>query len=279
MILLFIAPIAISRDSSAGAETINYYINKFSEGNNELIVISRTFGSHEKKNIHYMLLNKNTNKQINNLVKFLGWILFPSNKYSYKITRTDRNKIINFIISLKKQQIYPDVIVLETTTSILLCSDIKSIFPNSLFLASVHDISYQGSTRKMELEKNFLKKFFRKRYINYAKKNELKALSQTDIILPHNFDNIRTLKNEKLLSNKCFFHLVPFYSQFGIHKDLSPNNNIIFYGLMSRPENYLSAEWFIDNVMPQLPPTFSFVVIGGGPPKSLLNRSKKKILL
>ena len=46
---------------------------------------------------------------------------------------------------------------------------------------------------------------------------------------------------------------------------------------MSRPENYNSAIWFIQNVLPLLPSYFKFIVIGNAPAKELLNFKNDRI--
>ena len=49
---------------------------------------------------------------------------------------------------------------------------------------------------------------------------------------------------------------------------------------MSRPENYLSAIWFIDNVMPLLKSdNYRFVILGSRPPEELKKRECTKIVI
>ncbi len=46
---------------------------------------------------------------------------------------------------------------------------------------------------------------------------------------------------------------------------------------MSRPENYKSALWFIEKVLPMLPATFNFIIIGNSPAKELTNLNNPRV--
>ena len=53
---------------------------------------------------------------------------------------------------------------------------------------------------------------------------------------------------------------------------------MLFYGAMARPENYKSAIWFIENVMPLLSDLdVRFVIVGARPDKSLLTYASDKV--
>lgn len=58
------------------------------------------------------------------------------------------------------------------------------------------------------------------------------------------------------------------------------NRDIIFFGAMSRPENYLSAIWFIKNVMPLMDDLdVRFVVVGSNPPEELRRFQSKRVVI
>lgn len=279
MKILFIAPISIVPNASAGAETINYYIKTLSENDNQIDVIAKNEGRYDNKFINYHILKYKESVLIKKIFKALGWVIYPQSKYLYKTSSSLRYAIVVKLKELKKKGYKPEVILLETTSSILLYKNIRNIFPDAKLVGSLHDIAYQGSFRKMQLETNRIRLAIRKRYLKYAIQNEVTALMNLDLIVPHNASNIKILKKHTKLKNKIYFPLVPFYECNYNHNDSTNSKNILFYGLMSRPENYQSVEWFIDYVMPKLHIDFKLVVIGGNPPRHLQDREFDKVVI
>lgn len=278
MKILYIAPIDLKPGASAGAETINIYIDELSKKENEIYVVSLSDGRIKRSNIKYInidVLKKYTDN--NKFIKTLGWILFPSNPYLYKTTGRLRKNIREKVVSLKNEDI--DVVILETASAYLLWKIVEKILPKAMIVASVHDIAYQGSYRKMTLEKNKLKLLIRKRYCKNARKVEVDALKHSDLILPHNRDNIDILRENADIENKKYFPLVPYYETEFNHDDCTKSRDILFYGLMSRPENYESVEWFLDNVFDEIDDKFRLIVMGGKPPESIIKRASKRIIV
>ena len=74
--------------------------------------------------------------------------------------------------------------------------------------------------------------------------------------------------------------LVPYYSNMSGCARKSNNRDILFFGAMSRPENYLSAIWFIENVMPLLNDLdVRFVIVGSKPPEELKRFKSDRIVI
>ena len=132
--------------------------------------------------------------------------IYPQNRYSYKTSGRLRKNIVLELQRLKAEGYLPDVVMLETTSSILLYRLVLDVFPNVKLVGSLHDISYQGSRRKMELETNALKYAIRKRYLKNATKVEISALAQMDLIAPHNAGNIGILREHLELKEKRCSH-------------------------------------------------------------------------
>ena len=149
---LFIAPIDIYADASAGAETINLYLKELSSLENEICVLANSKGRYESDQIKYIILEKDSEEieKILKIQKALGWIFYPQNRYSYKTSGRLRKNIVLELQRLKAEGYLPDVVMLETTSSILLYRLVLDVFPNVKLVGSLHDISYQGSRRKME---------------------------------------------------------------------------------------------------------------------------------
>ena len=279
MNILYVVPFDISPDSSAGAETVNIYINLLEKAGHKIRVISSSVGRYSSNNIEYFITKNNEDiNKIDQLKKLLGWIFFPENKFLYKTKSSVRKQIFDYVLKFSIEQYKPDVIFFEGTPAILLIEKIKIIFPEAFCIASVHDISYQGSERRLNLETNLVKRILRKRYLIHGEKRELEALSLFNLIMPQNPENISILKKHKILENSHYFHLVPYYETMYKHNSLH-NTNILFYGLMNRPENYLSIEWFAINVFPLLPKEFNLVIMGGKPDKSLKRIESDRIIV
>lgn len=278
MKILYIAPIDLNPGASAGAETINIYIDELSKKGNEIYVVSFSDGRTRRSNIEYFNIDVSQKYTANNkFLKALGWILFPSNPYLYKTSWKVRKSINQKILLLKDEGI--DVVVLETASAYLLWKSVKKIFPNAIIVASVHDIAYQGTYRKMALEKSKIKLLIRKRYYKNAKRIEVAALKHMDLIMPHNKDNIDILRDNIGIKNKKYFPLVPYYETGFDHDNCTKSHDILFYGLMSRPENYESILWFLDNVFDKIDDKFRLIIMGGKPPESIVKRVSKRIIV
>lgn len=280
MKILFIAPIPLHKDASAGAETINYYIKEFNK-NNEITVISRDecVNSDDIYKQITIGFEDKIGQKLQRIEKGIGWIIRPGDKYSYKSSRKTRERIFHILRALKGGGYIPDVVILETTTAILWYGDLQNIFPETVLVASLHDIAYQGSERRLLMENSILKRKIRHRYLNHAKKNEIRALENVDLVVPHNKGNEIILFNETRLNKSNVQSISPYYTIEYTHQDDVENNDVIFFGLMSRPENYLSAEWFIERVFPKLSSEYRFVVIGGNPPQSLRKHASSRIII
>lgn len=229
---------------------------------NELNSIDHKVVYKEKFNLRKM---QNISSKINPFHKYCGLI---SNYYA--------SNILCFIDEYKKKKYEPDVIILEWTNIVLLIDEIKKRYPNAHFIASEHDVSFVGAKRQSEYYhgiKGLIKKI---EYFN-LRKRELAALKKCDLIFPHNKDNIDLLDREGISMSKCQWE-IPYYQNMENLKRITQNNDVLFYGAMGRKENYLSVEWFIDNVMPLLKDyNIRFVILGNNPPDYIKNMESDKI--
>lgn len=280
MKVLFISAIKIEANASAGAETVNIYINEFSKLGVQVDVVAGSQGRYKGKHISYHVFSMNSgSKLIEQVQKLLGWVFYPQNKYLYKTRRSIRKTMLSMLNKMKDSGYDPDVIILETTSVLLLYKEIKKLYPDAVMVASMHDIAYQGSERKMGLEVNKVKYLVRSRYLKYAKLYEIQAMAAADLIVPHNKENIQWLKKEPELAKKIYFPLVPYYETGFQHNDHTLSRDLLFYGLMSRPENYESALWFIRYVMCNVPNNYRFIIMGANPPECLLKCQSEQIII
>lgn len=212
-------------------------------------------------------------------VRFFRFTLQSKDKYAHFLNHTEVSFFRKELERLKTESYKPDVIILEFTQCILLIEDVKRVYPDVPIIASSHDVSYMGSKRIMEYENNPIKKFFRKRQYQNLKLREKDAISKCDLILPHNINDIVIFLKEPELKQKHFDDIVPYYDYYAdVNRNPEPHL-LIFYGSMSRNENYLSVIWFIENVFNKLDETYKFIIIGGNPHKRLKKYANERIIL
>lgn len=264
--------------ASAGSQTFHYYFKAFNEDSQfDLRLIScsmyknktaieQELSSVEKSIIYWNNPNENKVKKILNVESKYN----PLNRYANLISNTTVISIFKTLRKWKSAGYQPDVVILEWTNMLMLVKKVKQTFPACKVVASEHDVTFVGYDRKRHYYKG-LKKISWNFKFKWEKYIELKALNLCDMILPQNPDNIKLLLNEGIDSSKVRW-LVPYFNNMSGLKRNSQNKDILFYGAMSRPENYLSAIWFINEVLPKLKDlNIRFVVLGSNPPKELLS--------
>lgn len=286
--LLFISMcLPFSRASNAGGKTLDFYINAFtSDDANEVRIIAKVLPSEEKelKNINkkaklYPVSRpKNKIRLVASYIKSVNSKINPFYRYGNSLTKDIYIQIEKRIRQLKKENYYPDVIFLEWTQMVLFIDTIKKYYPLAKYIASEVDVSYLGKYRKAISINNCLKKgIYLKAYSNF-KENELIAVDKCNLVIVQNNKDKNLLIRDGINGDKIH-EIVPYYDNYSIKR--YPNKkDIIFYGAMNRIENSLSAEWFIDEVMPLLVEyNVRFIVIGNKPPKSLTSRQSDRVVV
>lgn len=170
----------------------------------------------------------------------------------------------------------PDVVVLEWTQCVVLARTIRKLYPKAYIVASEHDVTFVGYSRMADYYSGIKSWLWKFKY-KWEKKIELCALRECDLILPQNGDNRKILVEEGIPENKMQW-LVPYFNDMRGCKRKPNGRDVLFFGAMARPENYLSAIWFIDKVMPLLDDIdMRFVVLGSNPPDKLKKMENERI--
>lgn len=135
------------------------------------------------------------------------------------------------------------------------------------------DIFTQHASRHNFVTKFILGRFFYYESLFFQKANEIILQSQKDFNILDSFFGVD--------SNKLSI-ITPAISQFALDfkrdYSLAEEKTLLFWGSMSRPENYKSILYFIDHVFINLLEVDSEIrlyIVGGNPHKSLLKISKK----
>ena len=270
--------------SHAGGKTINSYVKALSH-NFEVAVVSLAYESEidkmdlEEYGIVSMvgIIKNDIFHKI--LRRFYDWSYFYNKRdhFANLSPLSQRNALLKMLKILKKKGYSPDIIQLEYTHIIFLAEQIKTIYPNAMIVASEHDVTFLRLEREMiyTTEKK-KKKVVQNRY-SICKKVELDILRRCNLIVTHNIKDAKLLV-ENGLSKKYIYSIVPHYMHLEPISYCQTSNKVFFFGAMGRRENYLSAIWFIENVLPQLD-NITFYVVGGNPPNQLKQYESDKVII
>lgn len=192
------------------------------------------------------------------------------------------NTLRNSIYENIKQKIQmldftPDIVVLEFSQMLCLIDYIKQRYPKAKIWSSEHDVSFLWYQRKA-ISSHGLKHIYWSNLYHYRKKCELDFLDKCDRIMPHNSKDEKLLIENNISPDKIS-PIVPYYQHLVI--DRKPDyKTIIFYGAMNRSENYQSAIWFIEKVMPLLDSeSVKFIIVGGHPDDSLKKYESERVVV
>lgn len=188
----------------------------------------------------------------------------PFNKFCGVFSNYQRLILERLIYDFYKNNSSPDIIILQWTQSVLLIKRIKQFFPNSKIIAIEEDVVYLAYERKKMYAHNFItKKIWEYKY-NRVKKMEIEALQCADIIFVNNMKDKKLLLLESIKKDNVLQGPI-FYDNYEDIKRNVKNRNIIYFGAMRRKENYLSASWIIEKILPLVDELdVNLLIVGGG---------------
>ena len=268
----------------AGGKTHNFYLKKMNEvsGFKVNLISFGVEADREKLDLkqygigsRVFFIGGNKLEKIKRGIGNLTTKYNPFDKRGNMLPKYYENCVISELKRIKSEGHIPDIFVLEWTQMVFLAGRIKSLFPKAKIVASEHDVSYLGFLRKYEYAESDSerKKFFR--FYKNIKREELDALKYCDIVCPHNKKDEKLLMEDGIPSGKIH-PIVPYFDDYSGIIRRPVQNRIMFYGAMARPENYLSAMWFIEHVMPALKKDgVEFVIVGSNPPELLKLAAEK----
>jgi glycosyltransferase involved in cell wall biosynthesis len=179
------------------------------------------------------------------------------------------------LIKLKKNKYIPDIIELNWTHMALNFPMIFKIFPDSKYCAVEQDVTFLRFEREYKAEHKFFISCLKKARYKHIKKKEISVLSKFDIVFTFNQKDknlLEGLNNVEVIS--------PYFQKISFLKNNNRKDIILFYGNMSRTENYLAAIWFIENVFLYLSDmNLKFIILGANPNQILYNYQNQNILI
>lgn len=278
------APLSFS--ASAGSQTFHYYFKKFHNDKQfDIRLISCVrFCDKEKADkelfdvFHDFICWGDPSQGFLQKARNIESRYNPWNMNANLISNTDVGFIFKTLQEYKIDGYQPDIVILEWTPMVLLAGRIRQFFPDAVIIASEHDVTFVGYERKSVYYDGIKKHIWRQKS-NWEKKKELEALSSCALILPHNPENIDLLVKEGIDKERLQW-LCPYFHNLTFCQRNPNGRDVLFFGAMSRSENYLSAIWFIENVMPNISDIdVRFVVLGSNPPEELKKYQSERVII
>ena len=280
--VLWISPYApYDKVAHGGGKTHNYYVKYFHHNSNCEITLISLCMNYEEENLdldgygisnNIYVMDKTIYSKIHRLL--LSGVAFrnPFDKYGGKCLPYERAQIKKMIQQYSKEN-EPNLIILQWTFSLMLIDDLKKRFPNSKIIAIEEDVSFLNYDRKRLSTPNIWSKYFWSKRYKTLKKVELENLQKTDVVVTNNFKDSQLLIENGLECSKIYT-AAPYIADYSVVKRERKDKNIIFFGDMSREENYNSAIWFIKHVMPLIKDTQIYFTIIGNKPNNALFKYK-----
>lgn len=204
--------------------------------------------------------------------------LLVFNRYAGLVPADYQAGIKYLVKRIKSSGYAPDIVVLHWTEILFFLPLFKRIWTDAKYIAIEEDVSYLGQMRKAEYYKNFIQHGFFMKKSRKVKELEIKYLNSADYVIFNNEKDLRLASKDGFRNQH--FVWSPFYQKSqGIFSE-ECSNKVIFYGAMNREENWRSAIWFIEHVMPLIEDTdIVFELVGANPNKRLYKYESKKVII
>lgn len=273
--ILWISPFApYDKVGHAGGKAENFFVKGvFNSAKFDLYVIT-CYRHREKEKLDldvYGIKNMQYEFDPNIITKVLiklinaESVLSPMNRHAGLLSNYTEILLKKGIRCYAREQGQPDVVVLEWADTVLMEQYVRRYFPHARILGIEEDVAYLGYERKIDKTDGLIRRWIARHKYHRLKCIELKALQHLDKIMVYSKKDANLLIESAIEENKILVASTYYDPYFRCqHKCL--NKDILFYGAMDRPENYLSAIWFIEQVLPRLEDKeCRFIVIGLNP--------------
>lgn len=189
-----------------------------------------------------------------------------------------KSKTISRMKELKKSGFSPDVVILQWTEISVMMEDVKKVFPNTKIVMIEEDVSFLGHERKAKAASGIKRRFLEYK-ARKIKKRELELLNKSDFIILNNHKDEKLIENDIIFPQKIWVWC-PYYQTMLNKSRKKSNKDILFYGALSREENWKSAVWFLNNVWPYInDPEARYIMIGSNPPDILKKYQSDRVII
>lgn len=269
-----------------GGKTHNYYLKKvFNSGKFNIDLI--TFCDLEEydkaeKDLSYYGINHEIIPWVHDIsistikrkIQLLDMLHNPFNKFGGATNEYYWDKIKE---TIKRNKYVPDIIILQWTEIVLFADRIKKLFPDAKIVAIEEDVKFLANERQIKISDNKIIKSFNLLKYKTLYNKEINELKLVDYIITY------SKKDENLLTEGGISNIMvvsPFFENYTICIRTEKPDDIIFYGAMSRKDNYESAIWFINNVLFKVSDKeIKFIVVGSKPVEKLKKYSSERVII
>lgn len=287
--ILWISPYApYDKVAHAGGKSHNFYIKYFQKsGQFDITLLSLCL----KKEKVYLDLNKygisNSIFVMDETIReklirlMISGLAFrnPFDPFGAICLPYERYQMMRLIKSYRKTKKRPDIVILQWTFSLMLIDTIKKTFPESRIVVIEEDVTFLNYYRRRNSAKGIFREFFWKTRFAIMKKVELDKLKIADLVITNNPKDTQLLLDNNM-KESVLFTAAPYIDDYSGIERKQEGKDIIFFGAMSRAENYLSAIWFIEKVLPLLDDSeVRFVIIGSNPDTSLYRYESSRVVI
>ncbi len=168
-----------------------------------------------------------------------------------------------------------DFIVLDYTQNMMYIEQVLKENFKGKIISIEHDVSFLSFERKVEKEKNIIKRLIYILEYNRLKKYELKLINKFNYILTLNE------KDANLIPNKENVRVInPYIKRNNTAKKKHDSFNIMFWGAMNRSENEDAVFNFINNIWNLVDKqNTKFYIVGANPSKKILDLRCENIVV
>ncbi|NKF07429.1 glycosyltransferase [Clostridium gasigenes] len=184
------------------------------------------------------------------------------------------NRLKKIIVNKLKSTNY-DFIILDYTQNMMYIEEILKTNFKGKIISVEHDVSFLSFERKVDKEKNLIKKLLYTLEYNRLKKAELMLINKFDYILTLNE------KDAKLIPDNSNVKVInPYIKRNNTVKKKHKGFNIMFWGAMNRLENENAVTNFMKNIWPLVDKeNTKFYIVGANPSKKILNLKSENIIV
>lgn len=270
----------------AGGKIQNYYLNKLIESRKFDV---RLIGFYKPNELKKFVLNnkikcdlfcyyQNGIRKIARNILDVNYLKNPLNRYGNYTNLYLKINIISTLKKYKKEGYFPEIIILEWTHTVLFVDEIKKIFKNVKVVGIEEDVALLSYRRKLKMAEGIWANILARLRFRKLEKAEIQALKKCDLIITNNIKDKALLKEYGVSRNVVQW--TPYFQNMEkVIRNKEFGKNILFYGSMSRPENYLSVEWFLNEVKPLLKNEYKYIIIGNNPHESLKKYESKDVII
>lgn len=203
----------------------------------------------------------------------------PYHSYGGTCLPYERYQMKKLIKDYKNSKKVPEIVILQWTFSLMFVDLIKKLFPESKIIAIEEDVTFLNYERRKKNAESNIERFFWKKRFSIMKEIELEKLKKVNLIVTNNPKDTKLLVDNHI-SDKYIYTAAPYIDDYSCVERKQIKKDIVFFGAMSRAENYLSAIWFIQRVLPLIQDKeIRFVIIGGNPNQSLYQYECERVVI